>query len=312
MKRFIIHFMNLLAIFIFINFICYEFIIYPIFYKDYEEISYELRSPNGQAHYNKFLLADSHGWRITHQNEDVKDKLEENGIYNMSYGSDSYGDILVKLKWLLRHNIKIDTMFVTVDDHMLTKKTNNSNRSLIYSDLESHREAYGIGTVKFYYFKLSRFLPILYPSNQKLIKEYLIAQIFKRPGDLEEKIVWKDLNESRRNEKIKSKLELFFPGEEFRPNKKLEKNLEKIIEIAKRNKISIMGIKFPIDSIMTYRIKRMGAYDEVADFAKEKGVDSFVDFQEKYENVKYLSNQDHVNKLGAEKVSDDLIMKVKN
>ncbi len=107
----------------------------------------------------------------------------------------SYGDILVKLKWLVDNDIKPKKIILSVDDHMLLRRSNNRNRSLIYSNLQRHKEIYDISTSKVLFYSISRYFPIINPSNQKLLKksfESLFSTI-----DPDEKIfTWQELPDS--------------------------------------------------------------------------------------------------------------------
>ena len=75
-----------------INIGLYFLVFKPILYKKYQKNISELKK------YSMFLLSDSHGGVLDNKH------LESIGIYNFSFGSDSYFDMYIKLKYLFNHN----------------------------------------------------------------------------------------------------------------------------------------------------------------------------------------------------------------
>ena len=129
--------LGLISLFL-INLIIFYLIINPEFYRPYEKVIENIESRN-------FIFSDSHGWSLTKNNYKGEMKLKKNNIKNLSYGSDSYKDIYIKLSYLIQQGISIDTIYLSTDPHMLGKKrevNNNKNRSIAYADFENYREFY--------------------------------------------------------------------------------------------------------------------------------------------------------------------------
>ena len=121
------------ALFI-INLFIFYLIINPEVYRPYESVMENIES-------NNFIFSDSHGWSLTNNYPKGKRLLKENNIKNLSYGSDSYFDIYFKLKHLIEQNVKVDTIYLSADPHMLGKKrvkNNNRNRSIVYADYSTY------------------------------------------------------------------------------------------------------------------------------------------------------------------------------
>ena len=94
---------------------------------------------NYSSKFNSFLLADSHGLPL-------KNYTEKNGVYNFSAGSDSYFDMKRKINFLLTQT-KVDTIYITVDDHTLSpyrEKTNNLDRSIYFSTINDYSNVFFI------------------------------------------------------------------------------------------------------------------------------------------------------------------------
>ena len=83
--------------------------------------------------YDTYILADSHGLVLENDSEIY-------GAYNFSAASDSYIDMLRKIKYLAR-NTNIQKVYITVDHHTLSpyrERINNTDRSTFYSTSEDY------------------------------------------------------------------------------------------------------------------------------------------------------------------------------
>ena len=93
------------------NFIFYDTVFHPVLYEKYEA---NLRPEHFQS-YNKIILGDSHAAAIPQAYFDSLNTL------NLSYDGDSYFDMHIKLKKSIDTGATIDTVFISADNHTLSK-----------------------------------------------------------------------------------------------------------------------------------------------------------------------------------------------
>lgn len=300
MQKFIKNIAIVIGLFAILNYIIYLSLTNKLIYKDYESYKVDLL----ETEYSTLIFADSHGWSLTKESEQLKQRLRSNGIYNMSYGSDSYGDILAKITWIINNNIQCHTIILSVDDHMLTKHASNKYRTIAYTSASSFSNIYNSNKASYYYYWLIRYFPTLYPSNQQLITTFLKSKtplVSKANDDMEM------LSQQKKEINITKKVENFFPSMSFKPKKQLYNNLKAITEICENNNIEIIGIKFPIDPFMNALYSKIKVLDSVKLIASRFRVSSFLNYQTSFNSPLLLGNEDHVNVLGAELIVDELI-----
>lgn len=309
MRRFITDLFYLSIFILLFNLVISFFIIIPIVYKDYEYNAYELMD----GKFKFFIFSDSHGWSLTNRNEENKEYLHNEYIHNFSYGSDSYSDILVKMSWLIENDYKIDSILLSVDDHMLTKKFSNRNRSISYSNLLLHRESYSISAVYYYYYLIAKYVPMIYPSNQKLIVRFFENRFLSQIEDNTEIPTESNSDDSGKlkNEIVNSRLQVFF-SDGNKPNAVSVQALRNIIDLASENQIEIVGIKFPVDLEFLDGIDSLGMKNSVVGVAKSLGVRHFVDYSQLFKDSIYFSNIDHVNEIGGRILSEKIVNDLRN
>lgn len=291
MRKFILHTLSFVFILVVVNILLYKCITYPSLYKDYEIHSSILKK------YNKFIFSDSHGWRVTYENETTTEALNKNGILNFSYGSDSYCDICTKLQSIIDESVNIDTIFLSVDDHMLHKKSTNISKSVYYSNKEQFSDLTGFSSLRYYYYRyLIRYLPMVYKSNQKLLVKYLKSIL--RSSVIQEtqsENTWSSLSEEDKTILAENR------ALDFRLNEKYNKSslscLKKIREVAKKQGITVIAIKFPLSEKMQLAIK--GYEDSILDAQTILRVEAF-DFTDVLEEDIHFEDEDHVNKTGGQ------------
>ena len=192
------------ALFI-INLFIFYLIINPEVYRPYESVMENIES-------NNFIFSDSHGWSLTKNYPEGERLLKENNIKNLSYGSDSYFDIYFKLNYLIEQNIKIDTVYLSADQHMLGKKrvnNNNRNRSIVYTDYSTYNKFFELSYAEFFVRKyLRKYLSTFDVNNSKLIQEYLNAKISN--SSKSKQIEWDNLPDAKKHRKSKNRYKNFY------------------------------------------------------------------------------------------------------
>lgn len=299
MKLFIRDLLILTLGLILLNLGLYYFVTKDLLYKDYEV---DLNEVSGT---DVFIFADSHGWMLTKDSEKNAKTLRGKGIYNFSYGSESYHDIYLKLNWLFNNGIKPKKILISADRHMLSKKrdkNNNLNRSIFYSSYGEYSQIKKKRHIDYYVRKnVVRYLPMASQGNSKLIKEFLYGKVWPDQDKL--LIEWATSVDSTRIESAKNKaLDHFQSGSK---SKDLVKSLKLIFSFCEKHEIEIIGVKFPLDGIYLDLIKNMDlGVDSVFTASNIK----ILDYENLYYNKSQLFlNQDHLNTSGATTFIDKLI-----
>ena len=281
-----------------INLIIFYLIINPEFYRPYEKIIENIGS-------NNFIFSDSHGWSLTKNNNLGQMKLKKKNIKNLSYGSDSYFDIYVKMSYLIKQGVAIDTIYLSVDPHMLGKKrevNNNKNRSILYANFEDYKEYYNVSYSEFIFRKyVKKYISTFDTNNAKFIQRYFNSFFTTTRVSDNVKKEWMDLSKTERENKSKSKFIDFYSRGS---SEKLENILNKILKMAEENNIAVIGLHFPTAKQMKYfKIPESIKLPRNIFLIKKLLVFDLTDI----DNDKYFRNQDHVNNLGADLIIDRLL-----
>jgi len=259
------------------------YIVWETYYKDYSNVVLS---------YDSYLLADSRG-------EPLGDLLQDIGVFNFSQGSDSYLDMLRKLKYLVR-KARVSRIIITVDDHTLSRfreSLNNLDRSIVYAfpDDFDNRFAY----IKQRYIK--RYISFFNPKSRDIIKTKITNKIIngKNQGSDEE---WSELDFKQRSELAEIRADYHFAYKQ--KSTTMSVALEEIITFCKSNHIDLVGIKFPISNDYISIIQSKGY--KADSLIKSRGY-NVLDFTDIYRNNNnYFFNEDHLNEFGGRVFSDTL------
>lgn len=235
--------------------------------------------------FDSFLFADSHGLPLNPFSKDF-------GVYNFSYGSDSYHDILRKIEYLINSGYQIKNVFVSLDSHTLSfyrENLNNLDRSSFFLPHEDISEK----LIYFQKFYLKYYFPIVQPNVRKLFKAYFLEK-FKT--DFKNLKRWEDLEESDKIRIATSRVNGQFPSQ--KSSVELKNALIEIIHISKESKFNLIGVKFPLSN--SY-LSHLGVKDYGAKAIFLKFGIPVLDYSEGFiENDKYFKDSDHLNSEGGE------------
>jgi len=282
MRKFIKHSLLFLLILLGINTIIY-FAGRSLYFGDYSNVSTSFRS---------YLLADSHGLPL-------KNLTEKYGVYNFSAGSDSYFDMYRKVVYLIK-NTRVDTIYITADDHTLgeyRENNNNSDRSVVYSEPGQFDSYYHY--VKDRYIK--HYIALFQPKLRYIIRSYMVSKLKatvqsnKQWPSNNKQSTWKAINNDERIKLSQRRSHTQFPDDKNSVN--LEQDLTAIIKICKQNNIELIGVKFPLTAeyVKVTANKSYGA-DRVLKLNGYKALD----FSKLYSgNSEYFADQDHLNEVGG-------------
>lgn len=234
------------------------------------------------------VLADSHGTRLDEA------QLRAAGIANLSTGSDSYADMLNKLRYALSQQ-RIDLVVVSADGHTLSKYreyTNNLEKSSLL-----------VGEGKFAAV-VHRYFPLVDPKGRDLFKASVIAKLGRlfersRPADkagagpAEPSFAWKDKPNRKALAARRAETQFAF-GE---PSPALRKTLLTIVAECRAAGVRVVGLRFPLagDYLDEIKGKDYGAAQVLLD----AGV-PVLDHEELYRGRDELfEDQDHLNPAGG-------------
>ena len=239
--------------------------------------------------HSSFLLADSHGLPL-------KQFSEKYGLYNFSTESDSYEDMLRKIKHIIG-NCDAKNILISVDDHTLSsyrETMNNLDRSIGYSDISDYSSVYEMIKEKY----IRHYFVLLNPKSRSVVRKYIETSILKCIGLHQEhaSFVWSELSDNDRQSRSAGRSNQQFPSK-IR-SARLTETLLDIIQLCKKHEVSLVGIKFPLSKSYGSAIKNKGYK---ADSIFQSHGLTVLDFSSLYfDHNEYFENQDHLNEQGGE------------
>jgi hypothetical protein len=295
MKRFLIQLSIFIVGYLLLNCLAYWTVIHPLVYKEYIQLPFDYKA-------DTVIFGDSHAWYLTKDNQVGDSILKRYNIYNFSYGSDSYHDILFKLNFLIKNDKKPRTILLTADNHTLSikrDKTNNLNRSVYYSDFEVYSAVRSVNFVEYFARKhLIKYLPLLDPSNSSFFVEYFKGFLRSEKKSYPD---WIQRSENYRRKQAKKKSNQFFPQKHR--SKKLLKSLEQIIRLCKENNIQIIAVKYPL----TTEFRDAVSLNYGADSVLRSNSFQILDYSGLLSDSKFFLDEDHLNLLGTEVLLKQMI-----
>ena len=178
---------------------------------------------------NKIFLADSYG--------NALNDLSEFGVSNFSSPSDCYIDMENKLMFILK-NTKIDTLFISINDHTLSKYRESANNISITNTLNNNKEK-----------MILNIFPIANSHVTNLFKSFIwsiFAKLFSKNDEkniIDNSKKWHDLDKSKKIKRAKNRIDYQFQSK-IR-SEILYNSLSRIIQLCKKNNVYIIGIKIP-------------------------------------------------------------------
>lgn len=230
------------------------------------------------------VLADSHGTRL---NSGV---LGAAGITNFSTGSDSYVDMLNKLRYALGH-YPIELVVLTADGHCMSKYreyTNNLDKSALLVGGNGFKAA------------LLGYLPIVDPKGRDLFKGVLSARVSRAlapraaaVGASAPSLAWKDKPNRKELSRRRADTQFKFG----QPSGPLKSTLEEIVALCEARGVRLVGLKYPLagDYLEAIEGKDYGA----AKVLREAGIQVF-DHEGLYAGQDgFFEDQDHLGPEGG-------------
>lgn len=252
--------------------------------------------------FHSFIFADSHGKCLNNYGENI-------GVCNLSAGYESYFDMNRKLKYLIQNEFVIDTVFISVDDHLLSpirSKNNNLDRSIYYStalEFDNYFEYFFLKYVNYYF-------PIFNFKFRVVFKKFLKTQadfyLFNKKSQLDQN-AWIKFSEHDRIRYANSAFSVSYSY--CHRSEELTVSFLEIIKICKSNNINLIGVKFPLSRNL---IEVLGNSNYGADsILKANGFPVFDHKLDFVNNDNYFRDVDHLNHVGGEILAQKLFLNSK-
>ncbi|AWW29054.1 hypothetical protein DN752_02270 [Echinicola strongylocentroti] len=240
------------------------------------------------------IMADSHGLPL-------KQNLKDQGIVNVSWGSDSYEDMRNKLQFYLKEK-QLDYVLISADNHLLSnyrENLNNIEASINYVPFTE--SVYGFWEYSYLKY-IKRYFSLVSPKNRDIflarLKSFLKSNLVSKE--------WKDVgNKVAKGEK---RVDLHFSA--LQKSERLAIDLESMIALCKANGVQVIGVKYPLTSAY---LSAMESSNFGADSVLRANDCKILDFQEVFANRNDLfSDEDHLNKEGGERFAKMLEQNLTN
>lgn len=273
MNRFLKNILHFSVYLLLINIACFA-IIKVTYYDKYSQFD---------GSFETYLFADSHG----HQLDTLVETL---GIFNFSDPSDSYEDMLRKVKYTVAHS-EVKKILLSADVHTMStyrEENNNLDRSTIFAGKDDFKSSYD----QFLQSCLRRYVPLLNGKSRDAILMHLKSLI---PRPFTPDLPWSEKTKEQRKARAKQRADIHFENSER--SEKLEKLIAEISAICRKNDIELQGVKFPLTS--EYRSEIKGRGFSVEEVLTKHG-HPILDFSTIFDgHSEYFRDQDHLNELGA-------------
>jgi len=290
MKKFLFNLSIFLSLVLIFNYVLY------IFYKNEYISGYNLIP---KKDFTTFIFADSHGLPL-------KNYTEKYNAFNFSAGSESYFDIKRKITYLIDNNYIIKKVYLSIDNHTLSKyreNSNNSDRSVFYETKKDFDNYFSYLKNRYLIYNGVIFQPKIRSIFKLFLYKKTISFLKKEiPENLVEKN-WKDLSNSEKDKSSKARYLIQFPTKNN--SQLLSNTLIEIIKLSKEHNFNLIGIKFPLSRsyIETLNNSNYGA-DKI--FLKNNL--PILDYEDLFINKdEFFENQDHLNAPGGEQFSKTLL-----
>ena len=231
MKRFLTYCASFLLLLIGVN-IVVTAVILKLYYSPYEALTFNTQS------IHTLILSDSHGLAL-------EDNLNNAGIGNFSASSESYFDMLRKLRFAIKHCPNLQRIILTADDHTLSsyrESANNKDRSLYFIDDYENDPLINNWYQGLKEKQITKYIGLVNPKGRDVFKAYIKGIFHEKKAS--KKVNWK---ENDRKE-IESKTRAIKQFPDKASSLRLKDALKQIISLAHSKNIKIIGIKYPLAS----------------------------------------------------------------
>ena len=226
------------------------------------------------------VFSDSHGQALNN------DMLNAAGIVNFSIGTDSYPDMLMKLRYLTHHRI-LNRVVLATDYHLFTQYRENINNQKDSKSLE-----YTVPVLSV----IKRFVPLLNPYSRDIFLRIVTKEKDGRP-----RTPWQEMSGTQRLKSTEERVKKQFPTDILAKTQR--DAFEQIVRLCKQEGFSVVGVRYPLADTYQNVMKQTGFdFNRVDRYIREAGIpnlDYLDHFSSEEDSDSYFKDQDHVNKKGS-------------
>lgn len=222
-----------------IGFLVFLLLFYIVLFYYVDKLYLRSYSESVNLNFNTYMLSDSQGAALGNSTEKIN-------IFNFSADSDSYADMIRKIKYLIA-NCHVKTIIITVSDHTLSvyrQRKNNLDRSAIFTSRSDYSTYYEYLKERI----LKRYLVLLNTKSGVIMRNYILSNITNslsfNKRNTNRETLWESLTSDEKREKSRRRAMFQFPDEE--QSQELTATLKEIIQICRMNKIRLIGLKYPL------------------------------------------------------------------
>ncbi len=247
------------------------------------------------------LLSDSRG-------NVIKDRMLPDTVANLSFGSDSYEDLLSKMTYAVKNFPNLKTIIITVDEHCFLSyraKYNNTDKSILFAEYEFYNKVKPTNQLNFFMAKgVAQWLPLTSKKNITLVSKFLETKLSGegQSNSNEKNKEWCELSTEERDKLEKERFEFQF-NTLFDPS--MASTFNSICKIASEQNIKVYGVKFPVTN--GYKLLMQSkAFTEIEKILADSKIPVIDYTNDKYPDCQF-ENQDHLNSKGAEILTPKLL-----
>lgn len=247
------------------------------------------------------LLSDSRG-------NVIKDRMLPDTVANLSFGSDSYVDLLSKMTYAVKSFPNLKSIIITVDEHCFLSyraKYNNTDKSILFADYEFYNTVKPTNQLNFYMAKgVSQWLPLTSKKNITLVSKFIETKLSDQgsTGVNEKSKEWCEFSQEERSKLEKERFDFQF-NTLF--DQAMANTFNSICKIAKEQNIRVYGVKFPVT--LGYKmLMQSKTFPEIEKVLLESKIPVIDYTSDQYPDCQF-ENQDHLNSKGAEILTPKLL-----
>lgn len=290
MKSILIKAIPYLIVFFAINFIVYKT---SPFYK--QESKYSNRIDSIISSKPKVVfLGDSHSESIKHLN------LSEN-VGNLAFGADGIKEMYIKTIIMDKYNPELEYVFISTEPQMFNNSISSNSTFLnkYLLKLKDPKNIYNKSNLNL----ITENIPYL---NDNYLRYFLnnvyayLRNINKSDTNGNTPTIWSEVSNSEKI-KIASNAGIADHNGIMTNDEDLE-IYKTIVNKLKLKNVKVIGIRFPVNEHYLNQCNKEDL-DRVNHFINNLNLDYNLDYSLKLKNALYFENEDHLNKIGMQKLS---------
>lgn len=290
-----------ITLFVIVLLFCLGMINYLYSYFDNHRIdNYVNNLKNVPEHIVYLIVGDSHGYK------DIDNRILNKLSYNLSQLSDSLLDIYSKLLFLIDNDVKIDNIIIPLDPHLFANYRifrNNNEIIIKYLDYNSYTKINNVNYLEFYLLKI----PVFSQKNRNFVFKSSVKKIIHlfsntSKDTIKENIIFSIKDQSISEKNINSvKRSNYHFSNGILDKDKIKDVFIKIVRLAKKNNIELIGIKYPVSKYYYENAsEKYNHYIESINNFTKNHIDSILDYEKLfYHKDEYFQDMDHLNIKGA-------------